>query len=37
MIVFVKIGFVNSETGTNTQAVESFNNCLKLAIKKEKE
>jgi transposase-like protein len=29
-----KYEFVNYETGVNTQAVESFNNCLKLEIKK---
>ncbi|KCZ81222.1 hypothetical protein H312_01368, partial [Anncaliia algerae PRA339] len=28
--------FINSRSGVNTQAVESFNNCLKLEIKKRK-
>ena len=31
-----KYTFINPETGANTQAVESFNNSLKLDIKKEK-
>ena len=31
-----KYTFINPETGDNTQAVESFNNSLKLDIKKEK-
>ena len=30
-----KYTFINPETGDNTQAVESFNNSLKLDIKKE--
>jgi transposase-like protein len=34
---FHKYTFVNPETDANTQAVESFNNCIKLDIKKEKE
>ena len=36
-IVCDKYEFVNSKTGTNTKAVKSFKNCLKLAIKKRKE
>ncbi|KCZ73838.1 hypothetical protein H311_05202, partial [Anncaliia algerae PRA109] len=31
-----KYEFINSLNGVNTQAVESFNNCLKLEIKKRK-
>ncbi|KCZ80089.1 hypothetical protein H312_02514, partial [Anncaliia algerae PRA339] len=31
-----KYNFVDKETGTHTQVVESFNNCIKIAIKKEK-
>ncbi|KCZ77588.1 hypothetical protein H311_01400 [Anncaliia algerae PRA109] len=31
-----KYNFVDKETGTHTQAVESFNNCIKIAIKKRK-
>jgi transposase-like protein len=31
-----KYTFINPETGSSTQAVESFNNCIKLDIKKEK-
>lgn len=31
-----KYSFINSETGAHTQAVESFNNCINLDIKKRK-
>ncbi|KCZ78374.1 hypothetical protein H311_00594 [Anncaliia algerae PRA109] len=31
-----KYEFVNSSNGVNTQAVESFNNCLKLEVKRRK-
>ncbi|KAG0438258.1 hypothetical protein DMUE_3196 [Dictyocoela muelleri] len=31
-----KYEFINNTTGTNTQAVESFNNCIKYEIKKTK-
>ncbi|KCZ80027.1 hypothetical protein H312_02584, partial [Anncaliia algerae PRA339] len=31
-----KYEFINSTNGVNTQSVESFNNCIKMAIKEEK-
>lgn len=31
-----QIQFVNKITKVNTQAAESFNNCIKIAIKKQK-
>ncbi|KCZ75611.1 hypothetical protein H311_03409 [Anncaliia algerae PRA109] len=35
-LVCYKYEFINSLNGVNTQAIESFNNCLKLEIKKKK-